>query len=134
MDVLYLAGRIAFSLVFIANGIGHFAATDQMAGYTESKGLKPGKPLVLISGAGLLLGGLAIAFGIWTDLAALLLSFLLLSIAVLMHPFWRESGQERMMEQTQFFKDFSLAGAALLLFGFTQSVAHPLSITGPFFT
>ena len=120
MDILFLIGRVMFSLVFILSGVGHLTKTDQLAGYADSKGVPSGRLLTQISGAALVLGGLGVLLGIWMDAAALGLFIVLFLIAVFMHGFWKESGEQRMMEMTQFNKDMGLAGGALLLFVFTR--------------
>lgn len=44
-----------------------------------------------------------------------MLALFLFPTAFLMHGFWREADpQARMMEQTHFFKDLAMAGAALV--------------------
>jgi len=91
---------------------------------------------VLLGGVLLLLGGLSVLFGVWPDLGALLLVAFLLPTAFLMHGFWKESdAQTRQMEMVQFFKDLSLAGAALMLFGLFAHLGDDLGlvIAGPLF-
>lgn len=120
MDSLFLIGRIMFSLIFILSGVGHLTKTDQLAGYAESRGVPSARLLTQIAGAALVLGGLGVLLGIWIDAAALGLFIVVFLIAVFMHGFWKESGEQRLMEMTQFNKDMGLAGAALLLFVFTE--------------
>jgi uncharacterized membrane protein YphA (DoxX/SURF4 family) len=83
----------------------------------------------------MLAGGLSVLLGIWADLGALLLVVFLVPTAVLMHGFWRDSGEARMMEQVQFSKDIGLAGAALMLAGLISYAGHALgfTLTGPLF-
>ncbi len=136
MDVIVLIGRILFAVLFLMSAVGHLTQTKAMAGYAESKGVRPGQPLVLLTGVMLLVGGLSVLFGIWADLGALILAAFLLPTAFLMHGFWKESdAQAKMMEQTQFNKDLALAGAALMLFALISFVGPELglTITGPLF-
>lgn len=135
MSVLVLVGRILFVALFLNAVIPHLTKTDMMAGYAKSKGVPLAWPATFGSGILLLLGGLSVLLGVWADLGALLLAVFLVPTAVLMHGFWRESGDGRMMEQTQFFKDLSLAGAALMLMGLIAIAGHKLglTITGPLF-
>src|SRR5437016_3908819 len=60
----------------------------------------------------------------------------LIPTAVMMHAFWRESeAQARQLEQIQFLKDISLAGAALMLFALFAHLGDDLGlvIVGPLF-
>ncbi len=136
MDVVILIGRIVFAVLFVASGLGHLTRTEAMAGYAESLGVRPARPLVVLSGLVILVGSVMVAAGIWADLGALLLVAFLVPTAFLMHPFWRFDGQQQQMEMPSFLKDLSLAGAALALFGFfvTVGTGLGLTITGPLFS
>jgi putative oxidoreductase len=136
MDVVILIGRILFAAIFVASALGHFTQTANIAAYTESKGIKPGVPAVLLSGATMAVGIVMVLLGAWADLGALLLAAFLLPTAFLMHSFWKETdAQAKAMEQVQFAKDISLAGAALAMFGFIAASGHDvgLQLTGPLF-
>lgn len=135
MDVVILIGRILFALLFLSSGFGHLARADMMAGYAESLGVKPAKPLVLVTGVQIIVGAVMVAAGIWADLGSLLLVAFLIPTAFLMHPFWKFEGEQQQMDMPHFFKDLSLAGAALMFFGFYQMVGTNLglTITGPLF-
>ena len=135
MDAVILIGRIVFAVLFLTSGIGHLTQTKAMAGYAESVGVKPAKPLVVLSGMQLIVGAGMVAAGVWADLGSLILVAFLVPTAFLFHPFWKSEGQQRQMEMTAFLKDFSLTGAALALFGFfyIADTALGLTITGPLF-
>lgn len=135
MDVLVLVGRILFSALFLYTATGHLTATNQLAQWAEAKGVPAAKASVVVGGLLLLAGGFSVLLGVWADLGALLLAIFLIPTALLMHAFWQESGEDRMREQVQFFKDLALAGAALMLVAFFSFVGHELgyTITGPFF-
>jgi putative oxidoreductase len=114
MEIIVLVARILFAYLLIGSGFGHLTQTSAMAGYAQSRGLPSPKLAVQVSGLGFLLGGLAILFGIWGDLAALLIAVLLLIIAVMMHAFWKEAdATSKMTEMVQFNKDVALAAGAL---------------------
>ena len=136
MDVIIFIGRILFVLLFLSSAVGHLTKVDAMTGYARSKGLPAAKAAVIASGVLFGLGGLLVLLGIWADLGALLLFLALIPTAVLMHGFWKERDpQTRQLEQTQFFKDLSLAGAALALFGLFAKFGDDLglTVTGPLF-
>jgi uncharacterized membrane protein YphA (DoxX/SURF4 family) len=136
MDVLFLVGRILFCLLFLASAYGHFTQTDAMAGYAESRGVRPGRPMVLLSGLQIVVGALLVVLGIWIDLGAILLGLFTLSAATLMHGFWADKEpMARQTETTQFFKDLALAGGALILLYLAWELEGdlPLTITDPLF-
>lgn len=136
MDVVILIGRILFVLLFFGSAFGHLTQTSGMAEYAKSRGVPMPEVAVIGSGVLMVLGGLSVLLGLWADLGALLLLIFLVPTAVLMHPFWKETdAQTKQMEQIQFLKDMSLAGASLMLFGFfVQNEDLGLVITGPLFS
>jgi len=115
LAVIVWAARLLFATIFVVMGIGHLTKLSAMGPYAEMNGLKPGKLWVALSGLMILAGGIMIITGFGPDLGALLIFLFLIGTAFLMHRFWKAEGQMRQMEQTQFFKDLALAGAA---FGF----------------
>jgi putative oxidoreductase len=135
MDVLYLIGRILFVAVFLTSSVAHLTDKGTMAGYAESRGVRPGRPMVLVSGLQILVGGLLVLLGIWTDVGAILLALFTLLTSLLMHNFWRETdAMARMNEMIQFQKDMALCGASLVVLYLAWAVEDlPLTITGPLF-
>lgn len=133
MSVLVLIGRVLFAAMFLNSGIGHLTKPSAMAQYAKMKGVPQPWLMTFISGVVLLAGSLSVLLGIWADLGALLIAAFLLPTAVLMHGFWRESGEARMADQIHFLKDVSLAGAALMLAGLISYAGHGLglTLTGP---
>lgn len=135
MDVLILIGRILFAAVFAGSSIAHLTKSDQMGGYAESRGVKPGKPLVLLTGVQMLVGSLLLILGIYADLGALLLALFAFSAAFLMHAFWKDTDpQTQQTEQIQFMKDLSLGGGAIALFAFFAGTDVGLTITDSLFS
>lgn len=115
MDALEIIGRVLFSLIFLASGLGHFKAADAMAGYAKSKGIPAAKLSVLGSGLLMIIGAVLVILG--NAIGGLLLVIFLVPTAFLMHPFWKETdAMAKMSEQTNFLKDLALAGAALILY------------------
>ncbi|MGH8827274.1 MAG: DoxX family protein [Jiangellaceae bacterium] len=136
MDVIFLIGRILFGVLFLGSSYSHLTDKGPMAEYTESRGLRPGRPLVLLTGLQILVGSVLVLLGIWIDVGAILLALFTLSTAVLMHSFWRESEtMPRYMEMVQFMKDLALCGAALILLYLAWTVDDqlPLTITDTLF-
>ena len=136
MDVLFLIGRILFGVLFVYSGFGHFAAGEAMQGYARQQGAPAPALTVPLTGAVILVSGLAVILGVFADLAALLIAGFLFLTAFIMHAFWKvQDPQARQMEQIQFSKDLALAGAALVLFYAWNQLQGDagLSITDPLF-
>ena len=136
MDVIALIGRILFAAIFLGSSIAHFTQSGSMGAYAESKGVPSGKLMTLASGVLIAVGGLMVLLGVWADLGALLLVLFLLPTAFLMHAFWKETDPVvKQGEMTNFMKNVSISGGALLFFalyaGYGQDLG--LTITGPLF-
>ena len=117
MDVIILIGRILFGGFFLMSGINHFAKLEAMTGYAKYKKLPAAKLGVLLSGLMLVLGGIYIILGFYTDLGLLLIAIFLVLAAVIFHNFWKETdATAKQNEMLAFMKDIALAGGALILF------------------
>ncbi len=135
MNAVLVIGRIMFALIFINSGISHLTKLEAMTGYATYKKVPAAKLSVIVSGLMILIGGLYVAFGVYADLGALLIALFLIPAAFMMHAFWKESDATAKQNETiGFFKDLSLAGAALVIFALVGAGADfGPSITGAFF-
>jgi uncharacterized membrane protein YphA (DoxX/SURF4 family) len=135
MDILLVIGRVLFALIFINSGIAHLTKLNDMTGYAQFKKVPAPKLAVIVSGLMLIIGGLYIVFGVYADLGALLLAIFLVPTAFMMHNFWTiQDPQAKQGEMINFFKNLSLAGAALIIFVLVGSgVDFGPSITDGFF-
>jgi len=116
MDIVLIVGRILFALIFINSGFAHFAKREAMTGYAQFKKVPAAKLAVPLTGLMILLGGLSIVLGIWMDLGALPLAIFLVFSAFMMHNFWTmDDATQKMNETVAFFKNLSMAGAALII-------------------
>lgn len=115
MEIAFLIGRIIFGGYFINSAVNHFKNHEQMVGYAQSKGVSNPAVMVPLTGVLLLLGGLGVVLGVTPRFALLLLVIFLLPTTVMMHDFWNAEGEEQMNEQINFFKNFALIGACLML-------------------
>ncbi len=117
MDILLVLGRVLFALIFINSGIAHLTKLQAMTGYAQYKKVPAAKLSVIVTGLMLIIGGLYVALGVYADLGALLLAIFLVASAFLMHNFWTiQDDQAKQGETINFFKNLSLAGAALIIF------------------
>jgi putative oxidoreductase len=103
-----------------------------MTGYAKYKKVPAAKLGVIVSGLMILVGGIYIAIGLWVDLGALLIALFLIPTSFLMHAFWKESDATAKPNETfAFFKNLSMAGAALILFALVASGTISGSDFGP---
>ena len=135
MTVAMAIGQILFALIFVNSGISHLTKLDAMTGYAKYKKVPAAKLSVALSGLMILTGGIFVGLGIYADLGALLLAIFLIPTAFLMHNFWKETDATAKMNETiSFFKDLSLAGAALIIYALVAGGAElGINITGSFF-
>lgn len=111
------------------NGINHFKNKKGLVEYASSKGTPAPGVAVTITGLMLLLGGLGVLLGIYTQIALWLIVIFLVGTSFKMHNFWKApDAMTKMMEQTQFTKNMALAGAALMLMSITEPWVMALSL------
>lgn len=116
MDVVDLAGRILFALLFLDNGWAHVSKREQMVPFGKMIGAPMAEVSVPATGVMMIAGGLLIALGFWADLGALLLILFLPVAGYLGHAYWREDDpMTRAVQKAQFWKNIALTGAALFL-------------------
>ena len=78
----------------------------------------------VFAAAMILVGGLYVALGIYADLGALLIALFLIPTSFLMHAFWKETDATAKQNETiSFFKNLSLAGAAMIIFALLRGGA-----------
>jgi uncharacterized membrane protein YphA (DoxX/SURF4 family) len=133
MDIVLLIGRLLFVGIFVASGFNHFSqgARD----YAKLKGAPNPETLVPLGGAVIIAGGISVGIGLWADLGALLLIGFSVSVAMVMHAFWKESDpQTQQNEMAHFMKNMSMAGAGIVIFWlYNQSQDVPASVTDALF-
>jgi putative oxidoreductase len=114
--IAFLLGRLLFGGVLAFTGLNHFMQADQMSSYAEMKGAPLPRLSVLVSGALLVLSGVAIALGAVPIIAAVALVVFFVVVTPLMHDFWNADDPETQeQEMTHFLKNGALAGGALIV-------------------
>ena len=114
MKYAALSGRILFSLIFLAGGLGHFSA--QSIGYAASQGVPLASVFVPISGVISIAGALSILLGYKAKLGAWLLVIFLVPVTLMLHKFWTiQDPMMRQMDMVMFMKNLGLLGGALFI-------------------
>ncbi len=124
MKYLVLLGRILYTAIFLMSGPGHF--TEKSIAYAAAQGVPLASLAVPFSGILAILGGLSILLGYKAKYGAWLLVLFLIPVTLMMHRFWGVADpMTAMMQQVNFMKNMSMAGAALLI---AQLGSGPLSL------
>ncbi len=112
--------RIIFALPFAIFGMFHFMNETEMAALISEWPMAA--IFVYISGAGLILGSIAIMIDKMARLASLLLAALLLLIVIFVHIPGMGSEDPIIMQMsiTSVLKDFSMMGGALIVAGISK--------------
>nr|BCX00882.1 MAG: hypothetical protein KatS3mg041_0928 [Bacteroidota bacterium] len=116
MELLFLIGRVLFGGFFVINGINHFTNQATLVEYAASRGVPAATFAVSATGGMLLLGGLSVTFGIVPQFGLVLIMVFLIPVTFKIHAFWNiEDPGLRLVEQSNFYKNLALLGAALML-------------------
>ncbi|MFD9665049.1 DoxX family membrane protein [Rhodococcus sp. NPDC059968] len=130
MDAVILVGQILFGTVFLLAGFDHLTKTSQVVSYAGTRNIRYARTIVVSSGIIMIIATILIILGAWADIAGLLLAVFLVPAAFTMHNYWTHADpQVRAVEQIQFAKNMSLAGASLLIFGFMATFGDELAFT-----
>jgi uncharacterized membrane protein YphA (DoxX/SURF4 family) len=101
---------------FVMSGVKHFLNLNGYTGYAQSKGVPMAKIAVIATGVILLLGGVGILAGIYTQIVVLALAVFLLITTFMMHRYWTITDpMQRMGENVNFYKNLALMGAILMM-------------------
>lgn len=114
----FLVGRVIFGVLLGFMGLNHFTGLNGMSGYAKAKGVPASRLAVVASGLMLIVGGLAIALGVYPLLGAAVIALFFLGVTPVMHDFWTvDDPEQQQAEMTNFLKNATLFGAALVLVG-----------------
>lgn len=131
MDILWLIGRIALAFLFISAGWTHIRNHPGMVGLASSMNQPLPTTAGWPTGVALVLAGLGVVFGIWIDLALLVLFAFLILAAVLYHAWWEIEEDIGMaaIQQQMFFKNFAIAGGVLAVFALIWDTETSYTLT-----
>ena len=112
---LGVSGRILLSMPFFMFGFFHFMGAKDMAGMVPAWLPGGGVFWVLVTGAALFAGGIAIASNRFVRVAAPLLALLVASFILFIHVPGLAEESTRQMSMTSALKDLGLIGGVLFL-------------------
>lgn len=113
---MLLIGKLLFSAIFVSSGINHLRYVENMTGYAKYKKVPAAKLSVILTGIALLVAPVLFVFNVVPQIALGILAAFLLVTNAFMHQYWNETDpQTKQNEQIGFFKNISLAGAALVI-------------------
>jgi uncharacterized membrane protein YphA (DoxX/SURF4 family) len=116
-QIAHVIARLLFSALFLRSAYSHFTNVQGIAGYAKAVGHVPmPEAATIVTGVMLLVGGLSILVGFHPRIGAGILIAFLVPVAFVMHGFWRiQDPAARAGDAAHFWKDISLAGAALFI-------------------
>jgi putative oxidoreductase len=110
-NLALLIGRLLIAALFVFDSTMMARSLDGTASAIAGVGLPYANHLAIAAAVGQFAGGVMVALGLWTRLAAIALSAFCVSTAVLFHRNLASNA-----ETIQFLKDLGLAGGFLFLF------------------
>ena len=114
MNIVALAGRLLFSLIFLLSGFSLFSAAS--AGYAASQGVPLASILVPASGVLAILGAVSIISGYKTRIGAAMIIVFLVPVTLVFHHFWTVADPgARENDMIEFLKNISMLGGAVIV-------------------
>ena len=113
-EALFLVGRLIAGGYYVMSGANHFLKWDMLTQYAKSKNVPLAKWAVLFSGLLLLLGGVSLLTGIYSQVGVACIVAFFLGVSFKMHNFWAVDKEEQMAQKINFMKNMALLGSALM--------------------
>jgi putative oxidoreductase len=120
-----LLGRILLALIFFLAGIAKLGDPARTVAMMVSHGIPLPHLLVFGAIAVEVVGGLMLMVGWHTRLAALVLFFYTLTLALIFHAYWTATGAEAATQHALFYGHLSMMGGMLYVFAYGPG---PLSV------
>jgi len=120
-----LLGRLALAALYVPSGFRKLMDPTRMADMLAGKGFPAPMAWAILAGTVEFMGGMAIAVGYVTRLAAFVMIVFTVIAMSLAHIYWDLDGAARYAQLIQFYKDLAIIGGFLFVF---VRGAGPLSI------
>jgi putative oxidoreductase len=112
---LLLVGRLLIALLFVPSGWGKLTGIGGFIQTLGSRGVPAPGVLGYVAAVVELFGGLALALGIKTRAAALLLAIFTVAATLIAHRYWEFQDAARVAQQINFYKNLAIIGGLLVL-------------------
>ena len=115
MKAAFLIGRIILGGFYLFNGVNLIVSRAMVVPLAAAKGVPLPELAIPVAGVFLLIAGTSVLLG-WKPLVGIgAVVLFLIPVSFFMHPFWSESGAERLNDTVNFAKNMALLAAALML-------------------
>jgi putative oxidoreductase len=114
-DTLLLLARLAIAAIFVQSGFGKLTDLGGFVAGLEGRGVPLPAVLGPLGAAVEFFGGLALALGVWTRLAAILVAGFTVTATLIAHRFWDVPAEQQAMQSIQFMKNLAIVGGLLAL-------------------
>jgi putative oxidoreductase len=115
-DEVLLAARVLLVVLFLVFGWGKLTDYSATVSYMAQTGTPIPPVAALVAIAVEVFVSVAIVLGAWTRQLAVLLTLYTLATAFIAHHFWTMTGDDRLVNMTNFYKNISIMGGFLLLY------------------
>ena len=112
---LTLTGRLLLAALFLPAGLSKLTSFSGTVAYISSVGLPLPQVAAALALVVEIVGGLALAAGFGTRIAALALAAFTIVASVFFHNFWAVPAEAQMVQQLLFFKNIAVVGGLLTL-------------------
>ncbi|HEY9789958.1 MAG TPA: DoxX family protein [Candidatus Obscuribacterales bacterium] len=117
-NIYALIGRILMSIIFIVSGCAKIMEWNGTLQMMAAKGI-PAAPVVLAIATVIeLAGGIAILFGIYSRMSALIMLLYLIPVTLTMHDFWAVIPAQMNIQLVNFLKNLAIMGGLAMLAGY----------------
>jgi putative oxidoreductase len=114
-DTLLLLARLAIAAIFLQSGFGKLTNLGGFVAGLEGQGVPLAAVLGPLGAVVEFVGGLALALGAWTRLAALLVAGFTVVATLIAHRYWELPADQQMIQSIQFMKNVAIIGGLLSL-------------------
>ncbi|HVK55393.1 MAG TPA: DoxX family protein [Burkholderiales bacterium] len=116
LKLSYPVGRAFLGALFFISGIFKVVGFSGVAGWMASAGLPFAAPLLAITIAIEVIGGLMLITGFRARYAALVIALFLVPVTIVFHAFWSADAASFQNQLTAFLKNLAILGGMLLVF------------------
>jgi putative oxidoreductase len=116
--VYALVGRILLSAIFIISAVAKIMEWNGTAQMMAAKGI-PAAPVALAIATFIeLVGGMAIVFGVFSRVSALVMLLYLIPVTLVMHDFWSVGPAQMNIQLVNFLKNLAIMGGLAMVSAF----------------